>query len=169
MNMHVSLDYTREVKCDRCGSKYIETLYEYIGGPRYWGGRCHCNPGFTDTILEHLKNEINKFEGIIKEKDWNYKIIDSIKEKLDNLVGELGKYGRVNSSEIYGEENIVYYYPRVYPAKKAILNYLEGAEKSFLKEYKGITKEEVFIKEILNINKEDYIEYLSYLIMIRKR
>lgn len=75
----------------------------------------------------------------------------------------------MNSSEIYGEENIVYYYPRVYPAKKAILNYLEGAEKSFLKEYKGITKEEVFIKEILNINKEDYIEYLSYLIMIRKR
>lgn len=165
-------DSTREVTCKKCGKKYIEILCEYIGGPKYWNGHCDCTPISTDSVVESLQNQITKLNIDIVTNNWNYEIINLINNKLKQLIDkkfmDLRNYGVCNEFLKNGKRN-EYIYIKKYPLKKNIANYVDKNINLFYRENKNFTIEELFIKEILNIKKEDFAHYLSYVCTIRKQ
>lgn len=167
MGVYSTTQYTRKVKCKKCGKEYIETLCEYIGGPKYWSGNCECTPIWRDSIIELLEDQIEKLNCDIITSDWDYEVINLINNKFKKLIDErflvFRKYGVCN------ENSNKYFYITRYPSKKDIANYVGKDINIFYKENKKINKEEVFINEILNITKEDFSHYLRYICTLRKK
>lgn len=171
MGVYSTTEYTRKVKCEKCGKEYIETLCEYIGGPKYWSGNCECTPICRDSVIELLEYQIKKLNCDIITSDWNYEVINLINNKLKKLIDEsfivFPKYSACKEFLKDGNSN-KYFYITMYPSKKDIANYVGKNINIFYKENKNINKEKVFINEILNITKEDFSHYLSYVCKIRK-
>lgn len=165
MEVYSTTEKTRKVKCKKCGKEYIETLCEYIGGPKYWSGKCECTRICRDSVIELLENQIKKLNCDIITSDWNYDVINLINNKFKKLIDEsfivFPEYSEDGNSNKY-------FYITMYPSKKDIANYVGKNINRFYKENKNINKEEVFINEILNITKEDFSHHLSYVCKIRK-
>lgn len=172
MTVYSATDSIREAICKKCGKKYIETQYEYIGGPKYWSGHCDCTPISMDSVIKELQNQIKNLNINIPTNNWNYKVINLINNKLKQLIDkkfmDYRKYGVCNEFLKDGTRN-KYIYIEKYPSKKNIANYVGKNINQFYKENRNITAQELFIKEILNISKEDFAHYLSYVCAIRKQ
>ena len=158
MGIYSITESVREVKCKQRGKKYTERLCEYIGGSRYWSGKCSCTPTSYDSIAKYIESEIEKFNGKIATNNWNTTLINEIKINLNYIVGKIGKYYKIEE----------YFYIGKYPSKKAIADYIGKDIKLIYTKYKSITKEELFFKEVLNITQEEYTHYLSYILNVRK-
>lgn len=165
MAMYEDCNSSREVKCKECGEMYTETLYEYIGGPKYWSGRCKCQPVSYDAIVKGLEGLIIALDGTVIQSNWDYKLIHGINNKISKRCAKLGKYYRIKA--LTSDDVEYYWYNAKYPSKKAIADSLGLQVKEFYKEVKGLSNIEVFIKYILDITVDDYCHYLSYMCYLR--
>lgn len=166
MDMYSEIDLIREVECEKCGKKYIQKLYEYIGGPKYWSGRCDCTSISIDSIIELLQSQIRILNCNIIKDNWNYEVINSINNRLKQLTNKrLFKYSILNQ---FSKDN-KYIYIVKYPFKKDIANYTGEDIKKFYKENKNISTEKLFIEKVLNFSEKDFAHYLSYLCSVREK
>ncbi|AUN12777.1 hypothetical protein [Paraclostridium sordellii] len=169
MGIYSETDLIREVDCEKCGKKYTQRLYEYIGGAKYWSGYCECTPTIRDSTVELLKSQIRILNCDIIKDNWNYEVINSINNELKQLTNKkLFKYSIYNEFRTDGKQN-KYIYIVKYPFKKNIANYIGEDIKKFYRETKNISIENLFIEKVLNFSKEDFAHYLSYLCSLREK